>query len=405
MNEIYFEDWGPGWTALVFTVLLGISVVFRSRALNKAIKSMTPRILIAGSRGKSGTVRVIHGILRNAGLVAVGKISGTVAVELSADGKQSETVRFGAAGIPEMRSAIIRGYRAHAKAAVMECMAVQPKMISLVARIVKPQILVIPTIRLDHLEDEGLSEYEIGTSILESLGEADHLVTGVDQPDLQRYYADYCKRHGIQLHLVTANPNQPVVIGQHPTNVALGLKVAEILNLPTSGFASSISVEPEAAVRHELMVGTRRISFCDIGGANDPESAADALRRLQLPETESIVPVIINRWDRPLRAVSFLAAIQGGFPAIMLSGSIPIWGEQLIRRQVPSAVVCHLSKGLAKSPARLLEYLDIANPQLAGRNIVLVAMENTHDPAADRLRNLFHERGSQHQCGDWTVEV
>ena len=405
MAEIYFEDWGPGWTALAFTVLLGISVVYRSFTLRRAIDSMNPRILIAGSRGKSGTVRVIHGILRNAGVVAVGKVTGTIAVELSPDGKQVETVRMGTAGIPEMRSAILRGYRSGAKAAVMECMAVQPRMISLVARIVKPQVLVIPTIRLDHLEDEGLTEFEIGTSILESLGQAEHLVAGVNQPELQKYYREYCERNGMQLHLVAAEAGQPVVIGQHPTNVALGLKVAEILGLPTDGFETSVSVEPEAAVVHEIMLGRRRVSFCDIGGANDPESAADAMRRLKLPETEAVVPVIINRWDRPLRAVSFLAAIDGNFPAVLISGSIPGWGESLIREQAPLAVIGHLTKGLAGNLEQLVDYLDIANPELVGQNIMLVALQNTHDPAADRLRKQFHERGTQHQCGDWTVSA
>lgn len=360
-------------------------------------------MLVAGSRGKSGTVRVIHGLLRRAGLRAIGKVTGTIAIELSPDGAQETTMRFGAAGIPEMRSAILRGYQAGATAAVLECMAVQPKMISLVSRIVRPHILVIPTIRLDHLEDEGLSEFEIGVSMLESLGKADHLVTGVDQPELQSYYREYCDRVGMELHLVSATSEQPLVVGQHPTNVALGIEVARVLGLPTDGFENFVTIEPEAAMRHELVLADRRVSFCDIGGANDPQSAADALERLQLSATEQVVPIIINRWDRPLRAVSFLAAIDGNFPAVLIAGTLPEYGQNLIHRNSPGAAVVPLAKSTAASIYRVLELLEMANPQLIGKDVCFVAMQNTHDPAAEALREQFIELGAVRKIGDWGV--
>lgn len=403
MSEIYIEDWGPGWTALAFTVALGVSVVYRSWTLRRAIKALKVRILVAGSRGKSGTVRLVHGLLRNAGLPVIGKITGTIAVELAPDGAEHSTVRFGSAGIPEMRSAILRGYRAGATAAVLECMAVQPKMISLVAKIVQPDIIVIPAIRLDHLEDEGLTEFEIGVSIINSVGFAKHLVAAVEQPDLQEYLRIHCEKLGITLHLVAAEPNQPVVTGQHPTNVALGLEVAKVLGLPAAGFESLVSIEPEAAVRHEVQLPDRKLSFCDIGGANDPESAADALQRLQLSADEQVVPIIINRWDRPLRAVSFLAAVDGNFPAVLISGSLPQFGQYLIHRYSPNAVVIPLKKSVAQNLHHLVELLEMANPELAGKDVCLVAMQNTHDSAADAIRAEFIARGSVRQIGEWGV--
>lgn len=403
VSDIHIEDWGPGWTALAFTVALGVSVIFRSWTLRRATRALTLRILVAGSRGKSGTVRVLHGLLRNAGLRVIGKVTGTIAIELSPDGSQQSTMRFGAAGIPEMRSALLRGHRYGAFAAVMECMAVQPKMISLVARIIQPHILVIPAIRLDHLEDEGLSEYEIGVSTIEALGKAEHLVTAVDQPDLQRYYREYCERVGMRLHLVTARSGQPVVAGQHPTNVALGLRIAEILKMETDGFESSVSIEPEAAIRREVQLPDRKLSFCDIGGANDPQSAADALHRLQLPADEQVVPIIINRWDRPLRAVSFLAAVDGNFPAVLISGTLPDYGQALIHRYSPNAVVVPLKKSVARNLHHLVDLLEMANPELAGKDLCLVAMQNTHDPAAEAIRSEFIARGTAHPIGEWGV--
>lgn len=359
---------------------------------------------MAGSRGKSGTVRIVHALLRNAGLKVLGKVTGTIAVELAPNGDEQTTLRFGAAGIPEMRSAILRGYRAGASAAVLECMAVQPKMIRLVAKIVRPTIIVLPAIRLDHLEDEGFTEFEIGKSIIDSVGHAKHLVAAVDQPDLQTYLRDHCQKLDMQLHLVTAIPEQPIVVGQHPTNVALGLEVAKILGLSIEGFETFVSVEPEAALRHEVQLPDRKVSFCDIGGANDPQSAADALHRLQFARQEQVVPIIINRWDRPLRAVSFLAAVDQSFPAVLISGALPQYGQSLIHRNAPGAVVVPLEKRVAGNLHHLVELLELANPDLVGRDICLVAMQNTHDPAAEALRHQFIVNGTAHQVGEWGVE-
>jgi hypothetical protein len=256
---------------------------------------------------------------------------------------------------------------------------------------------------LDHLEDEGLTEFEIGMAMLRSLGKAKHLVTAVQQPDLIKAYRQYCEAYQMEFHHVVASVDQPSVIGHHPTNVALGLEVAKILQLTPNGFEQQITTEPESAIRRNVRLGDRIIGFCDIGGANDPESGAEALARLGFSESELVVPIIINRWDRPLRAVSFLAAVDGNFPMILISGPLSGYGKRLIHKSDPHTIVASLTPELAEDFPKLIDYLELHNPQLMDRDICLVSLENTHDRAAEILREFFQQNGSETTIGDWGV--
>ena len=166
MRDIYFEDWGPGWVALTFTAIFGVFLIRQAYLLNKARESSRLRILVTGSRGKSGTVRLLHNLMIGSDIRTYSKITGTTAVELFPDGSEKPTVRYGSAGIPEMKMAMRRSLKLGVTSIVFESMAVTPKLIELVDRIVKPHIGVIPAITLDHTEEEGLNELEIATNII-----------------------------------------------------------------------------------------------------------------------------------------------------------------------------------------------------------------------------------------------
>ena len=106
-ETVDFTSWIAGWTALAFVVAYGIFLIRRSSRLKKALDAVPSRILVTGSRGKSGTVRLIHEILRRSGQSAYGKVTGTIAVELYPDGSEHETVRLGAT--PSISGVYVRG--------------------------------------------------------------------------------------------------------------------------------------------------------------------------------------------------------------------------------------------------------------------------------------------------------
>ncbi len=406
MNSIHIEDWGPGWTSLIAVVIYGAFMIWRSVRQGRAQKSLTYRVLVTGSRGKSGCVRLIHAFFSAAGVSSYGKVTGKIAVEINTDSKVSGTVRIGVGGIPEMRQALIRASEQNAKLGVFESMAVLPKLIGLTAKIIDPQIVVVPTIRLDHLEDEGMSEAEIARNIVSAIGKPEHLVTGVSHPLIQQEISKICRKQGIQLHLVAMDEDIPPIVGHHPLNVAIALKVCQLAGIDAKDALSKpelISREPEVATIRSIVgkQGTR-VNYIDLGGANDPESAREGYLRLGLDRSKTlVVPVLINRWERPLRTALFTSLASQGFAVVGLCGSEARWSAKQISK------ASHGHTQIVRITPRIARDIDaienLTKPYLRDgqSDITLVVLENTHDKTTETMREYFQEHGDAHEVGDW----
>lgn len=408
MGGVDFSTWIPGWSALAAVLLYGALLLKQATDVRRARESFATRVLITGSRGKSGTVRLIHAGLCRSGRSAYGKITGTRAVELLPDGTEKATVRFGSAGISELAQSMLRAEKARADFGIFECMAISPERIHAVqAKYVKARIVVIPTIRLDHLEDEGVTESEIGMNIFRAVDDCDYLVTGIDQPDLQTAYRQWCEAKGIEFILAKPGPDTPRILGHHPTNVEVARQVLLLLGLSDEQACAGMrtaSTEPNVLnFRSIPNPGGIALGLADIGAANDPQSAYEAMAQWPL-EGEVVVPVVANRWDRPLRAVVFAGALIGRYAVVGVSGTLFRWIENLApatlspeRRDYVSTEFFELTRRLATDP-ELLERTLIA---LLGKpdqgRFVLMIMANTHDRHTDLLRKTFADRGVQLQ--------
>lgn len=390
LGEIYFEDWGPGWTALSLTVVFGVYLVTQSARLIRARQTLETRILVTGSRGKSGTIRILHALFLSNQIPVYSKITGTTAVELFPDGSEKPTVRRGAAGIPEMKSAVLRSQAHEATVGVFESMAVTPKLIELVDRIIKPHIGVIPTIRLDHTEEEGLTELEIGENILYSIRRCQEVFVAVDQPEIISRYKEMALEYGINIHFVSAAADQPNIPGQHPTNVALTIAVANHLGLNWQGIVQRCTLEPEANIFHRLYHDGQLIELYDISGANDPQSAREAFQNLPISKDRLVIPVVVNRWARPQRGVIFSAVFEQFEPFVLRVGTQKRGNRNPGERQ---------QNYIPLGPERLINLDTLSNflnsklPEENKPNIALVLFSNVHEPSADRIRDLFQKHG------------
>lgn len=404
MRDVDFSTWIPGWASLAFVTLYGGLLVGQAIRAGRARNSFARRVLVTGSRGKSGTVRLIHAALRHSGRSAYGKVTGTVAVELMPDGAEKPTVRFGGAGISEMPQAMIRAARAGADFGVFECMAISPDLIHMVeVKYVGADTVAIPTIRLDHLEDEGLSESEIGMNIFQAVCDCDNVVTGVDQPDLQTAYCRCSQDEGIDLIVAAPRADTPDVIGHHPTNVEVARQVLILLGLTDrEACAGMLTASTEPHALSFLSVATESgvtLGLADIGAANDPQSAAEALAQWPLAD-DIVVPILANRWDRPLRSAVFAGALLGRFPVVGISGSVFRWVQGLRpdqlsdeRRPYRDTQVFKLRRRLARDPDRLAQTLMRMLGEPDTGRFVLVLIGNTHDTQTATLRKVFKQRG------------
>lgn len=397
MDSFEMSLWGPGWASLTAVIVYGFLVIRRALRVNSARNRIEHRILITGSRGKSGTVRLIHAALRGGGIHAYGKITGTTAVELDVHGIEHPTVRVGANGVPEIRDSLVRAADQGATVAVIECMAVTPELITLVStQLVKPDIVIIPTIRLDHLEEEGHTELQIAMNIIRAVGRPRLIVTAVEQPEIRAAYTEYCAGAGIELDIVTTSSRQFTQPGHHPVNIAVALRVAKIFGVIAANAKAGIrhsSREPEASQFHLWEGDSTHAPFAvvDLGGANDPQSSAEALAASGITAFSSnLIPVIVNRWDRPLRSLSFVSAVtSSNFPVVMSTSTL---FTALKSAATKTQHASTLTRSLAGNPHKLSEFLAQHTDSAHGVP-TLVLLENVHHPAVDSLRNTLAATG------------
>jgi poly-gamma-glutamate synthase PgsB/CapB len=401
-EPIDVSTWVAGWTSLGIVVLYGAVVIGTVIASSRARKKIPVRVLVTGTRGKSGTVRLLHAGL-SSWQPTYAKITGTIATELFPDGHEVATTRVGTNSVSEIPRSMIRAARSGATVGVFECMAITPALIRIVQdSLVRARIVVIPTIRLDHLEEEGLTEFDIGKSIIDSIEGCEAIVTAVDQPDILEYFQRYCHERGIDLEIVRADKNTPVFPGHHPTNVAVSLAVTRRLGvdrkLALRGF-QSVTLEPRAMQFQRVRLADGfTVQFVDLGGANDPQSAWEAIRSLGF-DGSAVIPILVNRWERPLRSVSFFAGFQGAFPLVGVTGTLAHWMKT--RRRVSSKSdgfdgeppqYLPVTESLARSPGALVEEVK-KRLEVPGNTLTLVLLENTHERVADVLRDAFSQLG------------
>jgi poly-gamma-glutamate synthase PgsB/CapB len=368
------------------------------------------RIVVTGSRGKSGTVRLVHSVLSHSNIRTYAKITGAIAEELTVDGDSHFTLRIGPISATEMISAVKRGNRDKAEALIFECMAVLPKLIAFVVNeVVKPTIVIIPTIRLDHLEDEGHSLEEITANIVSPLLGFSTLVTGDTDVRVLRVLRELSAEHGFHLVEARVTDSQPVVFEQHPVNVAIALAVATQVGIGHEQARDAIlgvTHEPNAGIGWWMEHHGKRTFIADLGSANDVQSAAEAIEgvRAYLGRDVPIIPVIANRWDRPLRGRSFVAAAAltpGELPIILSGDAYPQSRLVAYATGASQARVkrLHLSRTLTKRSVERLFNSWQGNEPVAA----VLLLENMHSNAVRMLRStvtrhskaVYHDRTEQ----------
>jgi poly-gamma-glutamate synthase PgsB/CapB len=404
LEPIDFTSWIAGWTSLAAVILLGWTIISRAVRTERAKKAIPLRILVTGTRGKSGTVRLLHNMFMEAGKPTFGKVTGTTAVELHTDGTETPTVRFGAAGVSEMPEAVIRAAKEGADVGVFECMAITPRLISLVAKShVTPHVVIIPSIRLDHLEEEGLTISEIATNIVKSLNGCEYLVAGVDQPEVVKAFETHCVEEGITFIQARPTPATPIVPGHHPTNVAVALAVCEIAGIDrhdATRHLEATSLEPRALTMMSVVSDEGTVNVIDLGAANDPQSAWEALESCCL-EGRAVVPLMVNRWERPLRSVVFACSILGRFPLVVATGPLTLWMRKLHgtplagnRNNHQPSTVIHLTRKHASNPKELLRDLLSRWNGPAPDTVYVLILENTHETRVDLFRKSLENIGT-----------
>jgi gamma-polyglutamate synthase len=337
---------------LVALLLLGVW----ERILRDRARAAVPiRIHVNGTRGKSTVTRLIWAALREAGVPAVAKTTGTAPRVLLPDGTEQPVRRLGPANIREQLWLLRLARRTGARALVAECMAIRPDLQSVSEReMIDATIGVITNVRCDHTEVMGRTPEDIAASMANTIPRRGVLITGdaAFSSLLEARAALLGSRVVVAMEREETDRSaqvkaaslevqgEPRVAGWLEENRRVTLAVTRQLGISDeialAGMASA-PADPGAAWGGCIDRGDRRIPFLDATAANDPESLDRLLRDFRplfAPtgehdtrspgEAERLVVVFNHRWDRPDR----LRVFASDSPCFASAGLLIVTGAQ-----------------------------------------------------------------------------
>jgi gamma-polyglutamate synthase len=307
-------------------VLLALGAAERV-ARNLAWRRVPIRIHVNGTRAKSTVTRLIWSALREAGIPAVAKTTGTAARLLLPDGREEPLRRRGPANIREQLRCLRRAQRLGARAAVVECMALDPVLQGVSEReMVRATIGVMTNVRLDHQEVMGRDLETIAETLSNTIPAGGVLVIGASGP------ADVFRRRSQLLgtRVVVADAAAGGAANGRETwmadNVAIALAVTRELGIDDAvalrGFQRA-PLDPGSVRQGAVALPGGTVAWIDATAANDPESLALLLGA----EGHGRPSVLVynHRDDRVTRLVTF-AAQSGEFrraARLVITGARP----------------------------------------------------------------------------------
>lgn len=297
---------------VVLCVLLAKAIRHR-----RNLKAVPIRIHVAGTRGKSTTVRLIAAALRAQGMRVLAKTTGTQPRLIAVDGSEIHWSRLGPATIREQSRLLDLAARERVDAIVVECMAIRPEMIRASEwYFVRATTTVITNARDDHQEDLEATGTTMGESLLHVVPQRGRLV--ISDEIAVKAFSALAFSAGTSIETVVTSSADPLdATRQLAAAVAIDHGVNPAL---LSQAFSNVRPDPGAFALHPMTIMGRNITFANAFSCNDVGS----FKKLWLTRIEGQAAVILlnGRDDRPLRTIAFLNLFGELYPTprIFVSG-------------------------------------------------------------------------------------
>lgn len=303
-------------SALILGLTAACSAAFLTENfLNlRRLSRVRHRIHVNGSRGKSSVTRLIAGALRAAGVRTMAKTTGSSPRLILPDGSEVLIRRLGPPTIKEQMRFWRWVARFEPEAAVIECMALQPgnQWVS-EHRMIRATIGVCTNVRADHLDVMGPTVEDVEKALAGTVPVRGVFVTAESR--FQAVLRRACGDRGTRFEPVTpgdvASVSPQDLAGfsyiEHAENVAIALKVAEIMGIdrPTAIEGMRRSTPDVGVLRRiELDFFGRRLVWVNAFAANDPDSYRIVYDRLRQDRdrAQTRIVVVNCREDRPDRS-------------------------------------------------------------------------------------------------------
>jgi gamma-polyglutamate synthase len=343
----------------------------------RRLESIPIRVHVNGSRGKTGTSRLIGAALRANGVKVVVKTTGKMPSTIDIYGKEWCLREFESEGFPEgnireQMDAVAFAASQGAQALVVECMALFPEVQQVSEeKFIRATIGVITNIRHDHLDVMGPDLVSAAKTLSLMIPRNQVLVTCEER--LLPVLKDEAAKRGAVVVKADQNSVPDTLIDAFPyitfkDNVAIALKVSQLLGLDRDKSLQGMlqSTPDYGTVRIFRRQGLRGRYLVVLAlGVNDIDSVSTVLEELLRRGKVNRGPMVglfNSRDDRVERSAEF-GRLMGGkfnFENIIVTGEyVGAFVRNALKEGYPREQLTALEGG---EPGDVLERLDRITP-------------------------------------------
>jgi poly-gamma-glutamate synthase PgsB/CapB len=355
------------------------------------------RIGITGTRGKSSVTRLIAAILREAGFRVLAKTTGSRPVLIFPDAEEREISRRGTPSIVEGKKILGIASKLRVQALVSELMSITPECSFVEScQMLKPQILVITNVRLDHLAQMGSSRQSVARSLASSIPR--NATVFIPEEEFFQVFEEIANKQNSKVIKVPRESSEHDLRAdgkstrfEFEENARLALAVADFLGIEKEKALRGLKkANPDFGSLKvwtvELGSPLRRFYLASGFAANDPQSTrlvlSNLMKRINLEEKE-VIGLLNLRQDRGDRTIQWrLALEQGIFPEF--KRLILVGGHALaLRRRLKKTSRIELSVIKEKEPRKIMEKVSA----MAKGETVLFGMGNMGGAGKELVNN------------------
>jgi gamma-polyglutamate synthase len=281
------------------------------------------RVAVTGTRGKSGVVRMIYAIMREAGMRVLAKTTGSEPLIIDENGREISIKRKGRTSILEQKNLLRMAADKSVQALITELMSIGPETLSAESLgMIKPHVLVITNVRLDHLDQCGTTRNEIAHCFAEAIPK--NSIVFIPEVEMFPVFEERTRTFQSRLISVKSEEREERLIREEipgyefMQNIRLALKVSDFLGIERdTAYAAMRKVPPDPGRlrvwRLDLSLPKRTWFLVNAFAANDPESTRqimDVLRKKSELKDRKWIGLLNLRKDRGSRTQQWEKAIR-----------------------------------------------------------------------------------------------
>ncbi|MDZ7332445.1 MAG: poly-gamma-glutamate synthase PgsB [candidate division KSB1 bacterium] len=331
--------------------------------LERRLQAIPLRITVTGTRGKTTLVRMIAAVLRASGKRVLAKTTGSEAKYILPDGSEQYVPRRGLPTILEQKHLLRKAVQLQVNCIVSEIMSIHPENHFIESQqLLRPNIVLITNIRLDHIDAMGETEDQIASVFCLDLPPNAKLF--IPATELRPSISAICKKNGIHLIAISEKKREdeldaeryrlPALLSDH---IALASALGHHLGMDDETISKGIN-SAQADIgglkiwRYQSANSGPAHYLVNAFAANDPTSTREILDwvKKQLPEADQNLIGLLNlRADRGDRTLQWIHALKNGsefnFKQIFVIGA----HKKVMKRHIPSVQILS-----AKQPTALM---------------------------------------------------